>query len=58
MQLLPSDCLMEENMNINLHMQPVVTLLAGILVLVVPRFLSWIIGIYLIVIGALGLLGK
>ena len=58
MQLLPSDCLMEENMNINLQMQPVVALLAGILVLVVPRFLSWIIGIYLIVVGALGLLGK
>jgi hypothetical protein len=58
MQLLQSDCLMEENMTINLHTQPVVTLLAGILVLVVPRFLSWIIGIYLIVIGALGLLGK
>jgi hypothetical protein len=58
MQLLPRDCLKEENMNINLHMQPIVTLLAGILVLVVPRFLSWIIGIYLILIGALGLLGK
>jgi|MudIll2142460700_1097286.scaffolds.fasta_scaffold800941_2 Protein of unknown function (DUF3096) len=58
MQLLPSDYLMEENMNINLQVQPVVTLLAGILVLVVPRFLSWIVGIYLIVIGALGLLGK
>ena len=58
MQLLPSDYLMEENMNINLQMQPVVALLAGILVLVVPRFLSWIIGIYLIVVGALGLLGK
>ncbi len=58
MQLLPSDYLMEENMNINLQVQPVVTLLAGISVLVVPRFLSWIVGIYLIVIGALGLLGK
>jgi hypothetical protein len=58
MQLLPSDYLMEENMNINLQVQPVVTLLAGILVLVVPRFLSWIVGIYLILIGALGLLGK
>jgi hypothetical protein len=58
MQLLPSDYLMEENMNINLQVQPVVTLLAGILVLVVPRFLSWIVGIYLIVIGALGLFGK
>ena len=45
-------------MNINLHLQPVVALLAGILVLVAPRFLSWIIGIYLIVVGALGLLGK
>ncbi len=49
---------MEENMNINLQVQPVVTLLAGISVLVVPRFLSWIVGIYLIVIGAMGLLGK
>ena len=58
MQLQPSDYLMEENMNINLQVQPVVTLLAGILVLVVPRFLSWIVGIYLIVIGALGLFGK
>jgi len=58
MQLLPSDYLMEENMNINLQVQPLVTLLAGILVLVVPRFLSWIVGIYLIVIGALGLFGK
>jgi hypothetical protein len=49
---------MEEDMNINLQLQPVVALIAGILVLVAPRFLSWIIGIYLIVVGALGLLGK
>lgn len=45
-------------MNINLQLQPIVALLAGILILVAPRFLSWIIGIYLIVVGALGLLGK
>jgi hypothetical protein len=45
-------------MNINLQLQPVVALIAGILVLVAPRFLSWIIGIYLIVVGALGLLGR
>jgi hypothetical protein len=49
---------MEEDMNINLQLQPVVALIAGILILVAPRFLSWIIGIYLIVVGVLGLLGK
>lgn len=58
MQLLRSDRPMEEDMNINLQLQPIVALLAGILILVAPRFLSWIIGIYLIVVGALGLLGK
>ncbi len=45
-------------MNINLHLQPIVSLIAGIAILVVPRFVSWIIGIYLIVVGALGLLGR
>jgi hypothetical protein len=49
---------MEEDMNINLQLQPIVALIAGILILIAPRFLSWIIGIYLIVVGALGLLGK
>ena len=45
-------------MNINLQLQPVVSLIAGILILVAPRLLSWIVAIYLIVIGAMGLLGK
>jgi Protein of unknown function (DUF3096) len=45
-------------MNINLQLQPVVSLIAGILVLIAPRLLTWIIGIYLIVVGAMGLLGK
>jgi uncharacterized membrane protein HdeD (DUF308 family) len=49
---------MEEDMNINLQLQPVVSLIAGVLVLIAPRLLTWIIGIYLIVVGALGLLGK
>jgi len=49
---------MEENMNINLQLQPIVALIAGILILVAPRLLSWIVAIYLIVVGALGLLGK
>jgi len=58
MQLLPSDCPMEEDMNINLQLQPIVALIAGVLVLIAPRLLTWIIGIYLIVIGVMGLLGK
>jgi hypothetical protein len=49
---------MEEDMNINLQLQPIVALIAGVLVLIAPRLLTWIIGIYLIVIGAMGLLGK
>jgi hypothetical protein len=49
---------MEEDMNINLHLQPLVALVAGILILIAPRFLSWIIGIYLIIIGASGMLAR
>jgi hypothetical protein len=49
---------MEEGMNIHLQIQPLVALLAGIVILLVPRFLPWIVGIYLIVVGVLGLLGK
>ncbi|MFA6217977.1 MAG: DUF3096 domain-containing protein [Candidatus Omnitrophota bacterium] len=45
-------------MNINLHLQPLVALIAGILILIAPRFVTWIIGIYLIIVGALGLLGR
>ncbi|MHC1728260.1 MAG: DUF3096 domain-containing protein [Syntrophobacteraceae bacterium] len=45
-------------MNINMHLQPIVSLVAGILILVAPRLVSWIIGIYLIVIGGLGLMGR
>jgi hypothetical protein len=37
------------------HLQPVVALLAGILILVMPRLLNYIVAIYLIVIGILGL---
>ena len=36
---------------------PLVSLIAGILILVVPRLLNYIVAIYLIVIGLLGLLG-
>ena len=44
-------------MNINLTLAPLMALLAGILILVVPRMLNYIVAIYLIVIGLLGLFG-
>ena len=45
-------------MRIDMQLQPVVALIAGILILIAPRLLSWIVGIYLIVIGVLGLMGR
>lgn len=41
----------------NLSLAPVIALIAGILILVMPRLLSTIVALYLIVIGVLGLLG-
>jgi hypothetical protein len=37
------------------HFQPIVALIAGILILITPRFLNIIIAFYLIVVGAAGL---
>jgi hypothetical protein len=37
------------------HLQPVVALIAGILILLVPRLLNYIVAIYLIAIGIIGL---
>lgn len=45
-------------MNLVPHIGPVAALLAGILILVMPRLLNYIVAIYLIIIGLLGLLGK
>ena len=39
------------------HIAPLVSLVAGILILVVPRLLNYIVAIYLIVIGLIGLNG-
>jgi hypothetical protein len=35
--------------------QPLLSLIAGILILAIPRLLSYIVAIYLIIIGILGL---
>ncbi len=37
------------------HLQPIVALVAGILILIIPRLLNMIIAVYLILIGVLGL---
>jgi hypothetical protein len=44
-------------MNITLTWGPLISLIAGILILLVPRLLNYIVAIYLIVIGLIGLFG-
>jgi hypothetical protein len=45
----------EATMSIHVAIGPVVSLIAGILILVMPRLLNYIVAIYLIIIGLLGL---
>ena len=44
-------------MNLNLSLAPIMALIAGILILAQPKLLNYIVAIYLIVIGLLGLFG-
>ncbi len=44
-------------MNLSLSLGPLVSLIAGILILLIPRLLNYIVAIYLIVIGLIGLFG-
>jgi hypothetical protein len=44
-------------MNIHVAIGPLVALIAGILILVVPRLLNYIVALYLIIIGIIGLFG-
>ena len=39
------------------HVGPLVALIAGILILIMPRLLNYIVAVYLIIIGIIGLLG-
>jgi hypothetical protein len=43
-------------MQIYIALQPLVALIAGILILIIPRLLNYIVAIYLIVTGIIGLL--
>lgn len=44
-------------MNITLSLGPLISLLAGVLILIMPRMLNYIVAVYLIVFGLLGLFG-
>ena len=37
------------------HIQPIVALIAGVLILIMPRFLNFVVAIYLIFVGLAGL---
>jgi hypothetical protein len=39
------------------HITPLVALIAGILILIMPRLLNFIVAIYLIIVGLMGLNG-
>jgi hypothetical protein len=47
----------ENAMNLSLSIGPLVSLIAGVLILIIPRLLNYIVAIYLIVIGLIGLFG-
>ena len=44
-------------MNISLSLAPLISLVAGILILIIPRLLNYIVAVYLIIFGVLGLTG-
>ncbi|MBX5462317.1 MAG: DUF3096 domain-containing protein [Steroidobacteraceae bacterium] len=45
-------------MNLTVSIGPVIALIAGILILIVPRLLNYIVAIYLILVGLIGLFGS
>jgi hypothetical protein len=40
-----------------IHVGPLISLIAGILILIMPRLLNYIVALYLIIIGLIGLFG-
>ena len=44
-------------MNLQISIGPLLALIAGIVILFAPKFLNYIVAIYLIIIGILGLFG-
>jgi len=53
---IPAAAQPERTMTISVaHLQPLVALIAGVLILLVPRILNYIVAIYLIIVGIIGL---
>lgn len=44
-------------MNVTLSIGPLLSLIAGILILIVPRLLNYIVALYLIIMGIVGIFG-
>jgi hypothetical protein len=44
-------------MNIHFSMVPIVSLICGVLILVMPKLLNYIIALYLIAVGLIGIFG-
>ncbi len=44
-------------MNLHLSIGPIAALIAGILILIAPRLLNYIVAIYLIIVGVVGVFG-
>jgi hypothetical protein len=40
-----------------IHIGPLIALIAGVLILIMPRLLNYIVAIYLIIVGIIGLFG-
>jgi hypothetical protein len=53
----PPSVTREKPMNLSVSIGPIVALIAGILILLIPRLLNYIVAVYLIVIGLIGLFG-
>ncbi len=48
---------MGEPQDLHLSIGPIAALISGILILIIPRLLNYIVAFYLIVIGVIGLMG-
>jgi hypothetical protein len=44
-------------MNVQISLQPLLALVAGILILMMPKLLNYIVAVYLIAVGLVGLFG-
>jgi Protein of unknown function (DUF3096) len=54
--MLSRECFLEALKMLTIeHVQPIVALIAGVLILIMPQLLNYIVAIYLIVVGITGL---